>query len=150
MELPRSLTHQGSRSQVLHHVSHPVARDYFQRFDSLTERARITWIEPVASKVNALLADVRVAQLFALPNSTFQLWDVMDSGKILLVNLDKGRLRDSADLLGSLILAKIKMAAFFRSDVPPRRRRPFNLYIDEFRSCSRTKLWLRFLRICGA
>ena len=115
-------------------MSHPVARDYFERFDTLTERARITWIEPVTNKINALLADERVGQLFASPKSTFQLRDVMDSGKILLVKLDKGRLRDSADLLGSLILAKIKMAAFSRSDVPQDQRRPFHLYIDEFQN----------------
>ena len=134
VELPRFLTSQGFRRRVLEQVSHPIARDYFQRFDTLTERARITWIEPVTNKINALLADERVGQLFASPKSTFQLRDVMDSGKILLVKLDKGRLRDSADLLGSLILAKIKMAAFSRSDVPARKRRPFHFYIDEFQN----------------
>ena len=134
VELPRFLTSQGFRKRVLQQVSHPVAQDYFQRFDTLTERARITWIEPVTNKINALLADERVSQLFASPKSTFQLREVMDSGKVLLVKLDKGRLRDSADLLGSLILAKIKMAAFSRSDVPPRKRRPFHLYIDEFQN----------------
>lgn len=134
VELPRFLTSQGFRTGVLQQVSHPIARDYFERFDMLTDRARITWIEPVTNKINALLADERVGQLFASPKSTFQIRDVMDSGKILLVKLDKGRLRDSADLLGSLILAKIKMAAFSRSDVPPRMRRPFYLYIDEFQN----------------
>lgn len=134
VELPRFLTSQGLRRRVLQQVSHPVVRDYFQRFDTLTDRARITWIEPVTNKINALLADERVGQLFASPKSTFQLREVMDSGKVLLVKLDKGRLRDSADLLGSLVLAKIKMAAFSRSDVPARKRRPFHLYIDEFQN----------------
>ena len=134
VELPRFLTSQRFRSRVLQQVSHPVARNYFERFDTLTDRARITWIEPVTNKINALLADERVGQLFASPKSTFQLRDVMDSGKVLLVKLDKGRLRDSADLLGSLILAKIKMAAFSRSDIPQDQRRPFHLYIDEFQN----------------
>ena len=134
VELPHFLTSQGFRRGVLDKVGHPIAKDYFQRFDTLTERARITWIEPVTNKINALLADERVRQLFASPKSTFQIREVMDSGKILLVKLDKGRLRDSADLLGSLILAKIKMAAFSRSDVSPQQRRPFHLYIDEFQN----------------
>ena len=134
VELPQFLTSQGFRRSVLEKVGHPIAKDYFQRFDALTERARITWIEPVTNKINALLADERVRQLFASPKSTFQLRDVMDSGKVLLVKLDKGRLRDSADLLGSLILAKIKMTAFSRSDVSPQQRRPFHLYIDEFQN----------------
>jgi hypothetical protein len=134
VELPRFLTSQSYRKGVLTQVSHPVVLQYFQRFDAMTERSRLTWIEPVTNKINALLADERVGQLLASPHSTFGLRDVMDSGKILLVKLDKGRLRDSADLLGSLILAKIKMAAFSRSDVPPRQRRQFHLYIDEFQN----------------
>ena len=134
VEMPRFLTSQGFRRRVLEGSSHPVVRDYFQRFDALTERTRITWIEPVTNKLDALLADERIRQLFASPKSTFQFRELMDSGKVLLVKLDKGRLRDSADLLGSLILAKIKMAAFSRSDVPPSKRRPFHLYIDEFQN----------------
>ena len=118
VELPRFLTVQPFRRQVLLQVSHPIVRDYFERFDTLTDRARVTWVEPVTNKTNALLADQRVSQLFASRKSTFQLREIMDSGKILLVKLDKGRLRDSADLLGSLVLAKIKMAAFSWSNVP--------------------------------
>lgn len=134
VELTRFLASQGFRQRVLEKVSHPLAQEYFQRFDTLTERARITWTEPVTNKVDALLADERIRQLSASPRSTFQLRGAMDFGKILLVKLDKGRLRDSGDLLGSLILAKIKMATFSRSDVPPQERRPFHLYIDEFQN----------------
>jgi excisionase family DNA binding protein len=58
----------------------------------------------------------------------------MDRKRILLVKLDKGKLKDSADLLGSLLMAKVQVAAFSRSDVPQRKRVPFYLYIDEFQN----------------
>lgn len=96
--------------------------------------ARITWTEPIMNKVNALLSDDRVRQMLSHPKSSFNLRDIMDTGKFLLIKLDKGKLRDTADLLGSLLMAKIKMAAFSRSDVPRSQRTRFYLYIDEFQN----------------
>jgi len=58
----------------------------------------------------------------------------MDNRKILLIKLDRGRLKENGDLLGSLLLTKIRMAAFSRSDVPREKRIPFYLYIDEFQN----------------
>lgn len=134
VEVPQFLTTAAFRRAVMAKVANPLVRVYFERFDTQTERARITWTEPVMNKVNALLADNRIRDMFASPRSSFQFRDVMDSGKILLIKLDKGRLQDSADLLGSLLMAKIKMAAFSRSDVPQDQRRPFHLYVDEFQN----------------
>jgi hypothetical protein len=134
VELPRFLTDTGFRSRVVGQLTHPIARDYFTRFNQLSDRARLTWSEPVLNKVNALLANDRVRLLLAAPKSTFNLREVIDSGKILLVKLDKGRLKDAADLLGSLILAKLQLAVFSRSDTPAPLRRPFYLYVDEFQN----------------
>ena len=72
--------------------------------------------------------------MFSAPRSSFQLRELMDSRSILLVKLDKGKLKGAADLLGSLLLAKIQMAAFSRSTCHHARRTPFYLYIDEFQN----------------
>lgn len=133
-ELPAFLADTATRKHVLEQLSHPIALEYFGRFNRLSDRAQLTWAEPVLNKVNALLANDRVRHLLAAPRSTFNLREVMDSGKILLVKLDKGRLKDSADLLGSLILSKIQLAVFSRSDTPAHRRIPFYLYVDEFQN----------------
>lgn len=119
---------------VMRKVTHPVAVEYFARFEAMTDRAQVTWTEPVMNKVNALLSDDRVRQIFSAPESSFDLRDVIDSKKILLIKLDKGKLKDSADLLGALLLGKVQMAAFSRSDLPQRKRIPFYLYIDEFQN----------------
>ncbi|MFA5459796.1 MAG: helix-turn-helix domain-containing protein [Candidatus Paceibacterota bacterium] len=131
-EIPLFLTRRAFRKEVLKKVQHPLTQDYFQRFEVMTDRSQITWIEPVMNKINAFFSDERIRQIFSSAKSSFNFREVMDQKKILLVNLDKGKLKGSSDLLGSLIMAKIQMAAFSRSDIPPSKRTPFYLYIDEF------------------
>lgn len=133
-ELPQFLTHRSVRQSILEKVNHPLAQEYFKRFDSLTDRSQVTWIEPIMNKINAFFADERIRHIFSSEKSSFNLREIMDSQKILLIKLDKGKLKDSADLLGSLLMAKIQMAAFSRSDVPQNERTPFYLYIDEFQN----------------
>ncbi len=133
-DLPSFLTSRNFRNQVLKNVSRPLVQEYFDRFDALTDRAQITWIEPVMNKINAFLSDDRIRQIFSSPKSSFNIREIMDHKKMLLVKLDKGKLKGSADLLGSLIMAKIQIAAFSRSDLPQSKRTPFYLYIDEFQN----------------
>lgn len=134
-DLPRFLVRRDFRNTVLQKVNHEITKDYFRRFDSMTDKGQISWVEPVMNKINAFFSDERIRQMFSSSEkSSFNLRDIMDSGKILLVKLDKGRLKDSADLLGSLLMAKVQMAAFSRADIPAKHRRPFYLYIDEFQN----------------
>ena len=101
----------------------------------MTDKNQIAWIDPVMNKINAFFSDERIRQMFASSTkSSFNIRETIDNGKILLVKLDKGRLKDAADLLGSLIMAKIQMAAFSRANVPANKRTPFYLYIDEFQN----------------
>jgi len=134
IELPAFLSNRAVRQGVLEKVSHPLAREYFRRFDTITDRSQITWIEPVMNKINAFFSDERIRHIFSSAKSSFNLREIMDSRKILLIKLDKGKLKDSADLLGSLLMAQIQMAAFSRSDIPQSKRTPFYLYIDEFQN----------------
>jgi hypothetical protein len=131
-EISAFLTRRNFRKEVLVKVSHPITQDYFQRFDAMTDRSQLTWIEPVMNKINAFFSDDRIRQMFSSTKSSFNLRQIMDQKKILLISLDKGKLKGSSDLLGSLLMAKIQMAAFSRSGMPPAKRTPFYLYIDEF------------------
>lgn len=133
-ELSHFLTDRTFREVVLEKVKNPIAKEYFQRFNALTDRGQISWIEPIMNKINAIFSDERIRQIFSSPKSSFNFRDIIDNKKVLLVKLDKGRLKDSADLLGSLLMAKIQMAAFSRSDISLNKRTPFYLYIDEFQN----------------
>jgi len=134
IELPAFLSNRAVRQSVLEKVTHPLAREYFRRFDTITDRSQITWIEPVMNKINAFFSDERIRHIFSSSKSSFNIRKIMDSRKILLIKLDKGKLKDSADLLGSLLMAQIQIAAFSRSDIPQSKRTPFYLYIDEFQN----------------
>ena len=133
-ELPFFLTKRSYRKTVMEKVSHSIAKNYFQRFDTMTDRGQVSWIEPVMNKINAFFSDDRIRQMFSSNRSSFNIREIMDQSKILLIKLDKGKLLDSADLLGSLLMAKIQMAAFSRSDIPQKKRVPFYLYVDEFQN----------------
>lgn len=133
-ELSHFLTDRTFREVILEKVKNPVAKEYFQRFNALTDRGQISWIEPIMNKINAIFSDERIRQIFSSPKSSFDFREIIDNKKVLLIKLDKGRLKDSADLLGSLLMAKIQMAAFSRSDISLNKRTPFYLYIDEFQN----------------
>ncbi len=133
-ELPFFLTKRAFRKTVMEKVGHSIAKNYFQRFDTMTDRGQVSWIEPVMNKINAFFSDDRIRQMFSSNRSSFNIREIMDQSKILLIKLDKGKLSDSADLLGSLLMAKIQMAAFSRSDIPQKKRVPFYLYVDEFQN----------------
>jgi hypothetical protein len=133
-DLPRFLIDEDFRDNVLERVSHPIAKRYFERFNSLAPRTREEWMESTLNKVNAFLSDDRIREIFSFQKSSFSLREIMDNKRILFVKLDRGRLKQNADLLGSLLMTKIRMAAFSRSDVPKEKRIPFYLYIDEFQN----------------
>jgi hypothetical protein len=132
--LPRFLIDDNFRENVLERVTHPIAKKYFQRFNALAPRTREEWMESTLNKVNAFLSDDRIREIFSYQNSSFNLREIMDNKKILLIKLDRGRLKENGDLLGSLLMTKIRMAAFSRSDIPKEKRVPFYLYIDEFQN----------------
>ena len=133
-ELHPFLTDSLVRRKVLEKVNHAGCREYFERFNSLRVNTQDEWMESTLNKVDAFLFDDNLRQMLSSPKSSFNLREVMDEGKILLVKLDKGRLKGNADLLGSLLLAKIQAAAFSRTDLPESKRQRFYLYIDEFQN----------------
>ncbi|MEM0328371.1 MAG: TraM recognition domain-containing protein [Nitrososphaeria archaeon] len=133
-DLPRFLIDEDFRENVLERVQHPIAKKYFERFNSLAERTREEWMEPTLNKVNAFLSDNRIREMFSFEKSSFNFREMMDSKKILLIKLDRGRLKENGDLIGSLLMTKIRMAAFSRSNIPKEKRVPFYLYIDEFQN----------------
>jgi hypothetical protein len=133
-ELTTFLARRNFRAVVLEKVTNPTALESFRRFDAQTDRMQLTMTEPILNKINAFLADDRMRQMFSFPKSSFSFREIMDESKILLIKLDKGKLKGCSDLLGSLLMAKIQIAAFSRSDISKDQRIPFYLYIDEFQN----------------
>jgi len=133
-EVPLLLTDAIVREKLTRNLKNETCRQYFERFNSLSKSVKDEWTESTLNKVNAFLSDERIRQIFLSRKSSFNLREIIDGGKILLVKLDKGRLKGGSELLGSLLLSKIQMAAFSRTDTKESERQPFYLYIDEFQN----------------
>ena len=97
------------------------------------EAALVNMVPYITSKMNIFIANDLVRPIIGQQKSSFSLREIMDSGKILIVNLAKGRLGDiNSYLLGMIIIGKILIAAFSRANIPEEERKDFYLYIDEF------------------
>lgn len=134
LELPLLLTNKTFRENVLKKTTNPITKLYFQRFEDLSDKTKNEWMESTLNKIDAFLIDDEIRDIFSLPKNSFNIREIMDQGKILLINLDKGRLKDSGFLIGSLFLSKIWMSTLSRTDLDIQERRPFYLYIDEFQN----------------
>ena len=87
------------------------------------------------SKVGRFVENEMMRNIIGQPRSGFDIRDVMDKKKILLINLSKGRTGEvNSNLLGLILVAKLQMAALSRADLPEKERHDFYLYIDEFQN----------------
>jgi hypothetical protein len=126
----------GFRRKAMTNIQSPQVRNFWlKEYEGYPSRFRAEAIAPVQNKVGAFLADPVLNRILTQHNSSFRLRDVMDQGKILLVNLAKGVIgEDTASLLGSLLVARLGLAAMSRADIPEERRRDYFVYLDEFHS----------------
>lgn len=136
-EVPRVFTDPEWRRQKLSRALNPTVIDFWEKEAvKAGGEASLANITPyVTSKFNNFLANDYVRPIIGQVRSSFNFRRVMDDGKILLVNLSKGRIGDiNAGLLGMIVVGKLLMAALSRVDLPQEQRRDFNLYIDEFQN----------------
>ena len=112
-----------------------VRRFWLDEYESYPSRFRSEAIAPLQNKVGAFLANPTLQAILTQPRSSFDLRRVMDEGRVLLVNLAKGKIgEDAAGLMGALLVSSIGLAALSRADVPEAERRDFFVYLDEFQS----------------
>lgn len=137
MEVARVFTDPEFRRRKLERIKNPIVIDFWEK-EAIKAggEASLANITPyITSKFNNFTANDYMRPIIGQPKSAFNFRQLMDEGKILLVNLSKGRIGDiNANLLGMLIVGKILMAALSRADEPEAKRRDFNLYIDEFQN----------------
>jgi len=137
LDITRMLTDKKFRKETLEYCKDTVVMQFWNvEFASWNERYSTEAVAPVLNKVGAFTANPIIRNIIGQPKSTFNIREMMDEGKILIVNLSKGLIgEDNAAILGSFIVTKIQLAAMSRSDIPDiRDRRPFYLYVDEFQN----------------
>ena len=138
IEVPRIFTDVEYRKRKLARIHNPVVIDFWEKeaVKAGGEASLANMTPYITSKFNNFISNDYMRPIIGQAKSAFNFRSVMDEGKILLINLSKGRIGDiNAGLLGMVFTGKILMAALSRVDIADASaRRDFNLYIDEFQN----------------
>jgi hypothetical protein len=137
MEIPRVLADPDFRNMKLSRCSDPTVVDFWRKeAEKAGGDAALANVVPyITSKLTQFISNDTMRPIIGQQKSSFNLRDVMDKGKILLVDLSKGRIGEmNAYLLGMILVGKILMSALSRTDVERNKRKDFYLYIDEFQN----------------
>ena len=98
-------------------------------------RFREEAVAPIQNKVGQFISTPLIRNIIGQVKSSIDMREIMDEGKILIVNLSKGKIgEDASQLLGALVITKLQLAAMSRVDIPEEERKDFYLYVDEFQN----------------
>jgi type IV secretory pathway TraG/TraD family ATPase VirD4 len=136
LDILRLFRERAYRRQVAAAVTNEPVRVFWEKeFDRFSFGYRADGVASIQNKIGAFLADPFMRRILTEPREPISLRRIMDEGKVLLVNLGKGRIgEDSASLLGGLLVTTIGLAAYSRADMAPASRRDFFVYVDEFQN----------------
>ena len=127
------------RKKVVDSVTDPLVKDFWEgEFANYTDRFAQEATPAIQNKIGQFTGNPLIRNIIGQPESSFDLRDIIDNQKILICNLSKGLVGETnANLLGSMLITKIYLAAMGRADVSAKElgKLPnFYLYVDEFQS----------------
>lgn len=136
VSLARFLSDRRFREGVLTHVTDPAVLSVWQQeYAHMAPKLQAEAVSPIQNKVGQFVSSPLLRNILGQSRSTLDLRRAMDEGKILIVNLGKGRIGDDASaLLGSFLVTAVQIAAMSRANVAEKDRRDFYLYVDEFQN----------------
>jgi len=134
--ITRILVDKDYRQKIIANVKDPVVKAFWiNEFEEWKDQFRNEAIAPIQNKVGQFLSTPIVRNIVGQPKSTINILDIMNSGKIFLVNVSKGRIgEDNSALLGAMLITKIQLAAMERVRIPEDERVDFYLHVDEFQN----------------
>ncbi|MBI2411415.1 MAG: type IV secretory system conjugative DNA transfer family protein [Candidatus Kerfeldbacteria bacterium] len=139
IEIPRMFTDDKFRKEKVAKVKNMIVKNFWEQEyeQSQAGQSAADMLSYVISKIGRFLTNDMMRNIIGQSRSAFNLRDVMDNQKILLVNLSKGKIGEvNSSLLGLIMVSKIQMAAMARADMPKEKRKDFYLYMDEFQNFS--------------
>jgi hypothetical protein len=138
IDIPKVFTDPKYAKQKLQHVKDQTVLDFWNKeMASTSDYHKSEVLGWFVSKFGAFLSNEMMRNIIGQTKSSFNLREIMDNKKILLVNLSKGRTGElNSKLLGMIFVMKFQAAAMSRSDVPEDQRQDFALYVDEFQNFS--------------
>lgn len=136
IDLPRVYTDEPFRNRLIARLQDPIAtRFWMGEYRQYDDRYRAEAAGPILNKVGQIAASPALRNILGQHSPKFDLSYAMEHGRIFIANLSKGRVGEqAANLLGSLLVSHLQLAAMARSEKPPESRLPFFAHIDEFQS----------------
>jgi hypothetical protein len=138
IDIPKVFTDKAYERQLKQYVTDQTVLDFWNKEMAQTSDYHksevLGWF---VSKFGAFLSNQMMRDIIGQSKSSFNLREIMDSGKILLVNLSKGRTGElNSKLLGMIFVMKFQAAAMSRANIPEDERKDYSLYVDEFQNFS--------------
>lgn len=135
-DIPPLVADRSFRSQVIANIEDPVVKAFWtSEFEKYSPAFRAVVVAPLQNKIGALLTDPTLRRILTEPGEALDLRRIMDESKILLVNLDKGRIGEGpSSTLGSFLVSHLALSAVARSDTPENERSDFAIVLDEFQT----------------
>lgn len=136
MEVVRALTDPSFVQELLPRVEDPVIRRYWtDQIAQTSDFHKSEVLDYIVSKFGRFVTNKMIRNIIGQSESSFNFREVMDTGKLLLINLSKGKIgEENSSFLGLVLVPKILVAAMSRQDIPMDQRRDFFLYVDEFQN----------------
>ncbi|PIU33393.1 hypothetical protein COT04_00285 [Candidatus Shapirobacteria bacterium CG07_land_8_20_14_0_80_39_12] len=136
VEVVRCLTDANFVQELLPKVTDPMVRRYWtDQIAQTTDFHKSEVLDYIVSKFGRFVTNKVMRNIIGQSKSAFDFRKVMDEGKILIINLAKGKIgEENSNFLGLVLVPKILAAAMSRADVPEEKRRDFHLYVDEFQN----------------
>lgn len=136
LSINRILVDKEFRAEVIQHIKDPVIKEFWiSEYEQYDQRFRNEAIAPIQNKVGQFVSAPLIRNILGQIKSSININEIMDSKKIFLINLSKGKIgEDVSGLLGAMLITKIQIAALERANLKPEERHDFYLYIDEFQN----------------
>ncbi|OGK53165.1 hypothetical protein A2970_01690 [Candidatus Roizmanbacteria bacterium RIFCSPLOWO2_01_FULL_44_13] len=136
VEVVRVLTDPKYVQELLPKVQDPIVRRYWtDQIAQTSDFHKSEVLDYIVSKFGRFVTNKTMRNIIGQSESAFDFRQVMDEGKILLINLSKGKLgEENSSFLGLVLIPKILVAAMSRQETPEDKRRDFYLYVDEFQN----------------
>lgn len=138
LEVMKMFSDEKFRTKIIEKLEDPMVKNFWvNEFGKYSDRYASEAVAAIQNKVGQFIATPIIRNIIGQPKSSFNMRDVMDSGKIFIANLSHGRIgEDNSALLGAMLVTTLQQAAMSRVDVPEMDRQDFFLYIDEFQNFS--------------
>ncbi|OGL87771.1 hypothetical protein A3I42_02510 [Candidatus Uhrbacteria bacterium RIFCSPLOWO2_02_FULL_49_11] len=135
-EIPRMFTDTEFQKKWVAKLKDPVVRAFWEKeMAKTTDFHKSEMLGYLISKVGRFVENTMMRNIIGQTHSGFDVQEIMNKQKILLVNLSKGQVGEvNSSLLGLIIVSKLQMAAFARAGMPEEERHDFYLYVDEFQN----------------